>query len=273
MKNLPETFLNELQLHQQWLDSHGQSGNQLYIEDLDFSGMNLSGLNLAETNLVNTNFSNADLSNVDFFGANLSSSNFTQAILNGANLAKATLDYAQLRGASLQDSSLAKVSMYETDLTSADLSGSDLHHATVIHTTLDHTILRGCNLDGISFQDVKMDQVVFSGVRGSEHVFAKNVEIVDNGFSQNFSGEAFALWLRKHLRSEENQPYSWQDIKMELADALAQNKQAIVQIKILYPEDKSQQPQGLDVAYTIDGQTFLRTFRGIPEGYDANRKP
>lgn len=280
MTNLPNQLfndlVNDLQLHHQWLQSQGQRGQQLYWEDMDLSGMNLSGMNLAEANLVSINFTDADLSHADLFAANLSSSIFHRANLNGANLAKATLDYAQLNEASIQEASLVKASLYEANLSHADLTHSDLRDAQMIQTNLDHTILRQCNLERISFRHVRMNQVIFRGVIGSEQIFAQDVEIVENGAAQSLSGEAFRTWLQKQTQDlsdpKEKQPYSWQDLKNELTRVVSQNRPVDVKINVLYPVNGSPQPAGLDVLYTIDGQSFTRTFREIPEGYDATRK-
>lgn len=64
----------------------------------------------------------------------------------------------------------------------------------------------------------------------------------------------------------------WQLLKDEWSRAIEQGKQVQVNINVLYPPDNSQQAVGLDVHYSIDGETFTRTFRGIPEGYDAARR-
>jgi hypothetical protein len=65
----------------------------------------------------------------------------------------------------------------------------------------------------------------------------------------------------------------WQELKNEWAAAMDQHKPVTIKINVLYAPDDSQQPAGLDVQYAIDGETFTRTFRGIPEGYDATRQP
>ena len=65
----------------------------------------------------------------------------------------------------------------------------------------------------------------------------------------------------------------WQELKNEWAAAMDQNKQVTININVLYAPEGLQQPAGLDVHYAIDGETFTRTFRGIPEGYDAIRRP
>lgn len=54
---------------------------------------------------------------------------------------------------------------------------------------------------------------------------------------------------------------------------MAQNQQVTVRIRVLYPPDGSQPPAALEVYYTIDGESFTRTFRGIPDGYDAAQQP
>lgn len=68
-------------------------------------------------------------------------------------------------------------------------------------------------------------------------------------------------------------PNRWQMLKNEWAHAMAQNQQVTVRIRVLYPPDGSQPPAALEVYYTIDGESFTRTFRGIPDGYDAAQQP
>lgn len=68
-------------------------------------------------------------------------------------------------------------------------------------------------------------------------------------------------------------PNGWQQLKDEWTAAMDQDKQVTINVNVLYLPDRPHEPMGLDVLYTINGESFTRTFRGIPEGYDAVRRP
>lgn len=62
-------------------------------------------------------------------------------------------------------------------------------------------------------------------------------------------------------------------LKDEWNVAAENDKEISINICVLYDADEKQEPAALEVRYSIDQETFVRTFRGIPEGYDAVREP
>ncbi len=89
-----------LESHVQWLDSHGDAGNQA-----DFTAKNLESADLVDARLPD-------------------------AVLNKANLTKADLTLADLRGGSLVQANLADATLLGTQFQYSSLQAANLHGAT-----------------------------------------------------------------------------------------------------------------------------------------------
>ncbi len=92
MKNIMDTKLQEsINLHSTWIETNGNSGSQLAIEDIDLSKLDLSRLNLSNAIIPGSNFNNSDLTKADLSCANLASATFEFANLSNSDLTKSIL--------------------------------------------------------------------------------------------------------------------------------------------------------------------------------------
>ena len=138
-------------------------GSQIWVNNIDFSGINLESLDLYGASAVGAKyrrcrmteccFRRADLTFADFKDAYLGFSNFTLAIAAGANLSNtylrsANFESADLTGAYLMDATLAEAVLWETILIDADLTGANLTGAHLGRANLTGAILSKANLTG-----------------------------------------------------------------------------------------------------------------------------
>lgn len=118
-----------LDLHQKWVDTKGQDGQQAQ---------------LYQQQLVNIDFYRENLRGVDLKESNISQSSFRRAILKEADLADTNLQHTQMNLVDLQYANLEGADLRYANLQNANLTGANLKHANLFGADL-----RGAILDNI----------------------------------------------------------------------------------------------------------------------------
>ena len=91
--------LNEvLKQHKLWLNTKGEEGERVVLEDANLEGIDFSGSDLRVADLKGANLRYSDLTNVNLEGANLEYTDLRNAYLTSADLTG-----ARLKGACLDD--------------------------------------------------------------------------------------------------------------------------------------------------------------------------
>ena len=104
---LMNELINEkIKHHKAWLDSLGSNGTQLYLSEIDLSGIDLSNKDLTSAILPEVTFKDANLENVILNYSNLASCDFFMANLENAQVVKAIADYADFEKAMMQNANL-----------------------------------------------------------------------------------------------------------------------------------------------------------------------
>ena len=187
VSELKEPLATLIDHHRLWIESAGQSGQQLDLSGYDlrelstlkkekltaikarkakFFGMNLYQIQLQSAQLEEADFRRCDLEGADFRGSNLTKAKFSHARLKNANFsglmfgtgsmqrfAPCNLTAAQLRYADLREANLKNVSLKNADLSYANLSGADLREADLTGAILEGTILDDVRSDGTVFPE------------------------------------------------------------------------------------------------------------------------
>ena len=186
VSELDEPLPKLLEYHRKWLESHGKTGKQLNLTDVDlrmlgslkmeqltaikachakFFGMNLYKVAMQSAMLDESDFRNCDMEESDlrgssFIGANLSHANLKKAdcsaLMLGAGGIKrfnpcifegAVLRYTKMEGGSYKNAIFKNADLSYADLNHCDLSGADFSGAIMHNTNLDDTITEGTTFD------------------------------------------------------------------------------------------------------------------------------
>ncbi|MED1797445.1 pentapeptide repeat-containing protein [Brevibacillus porteri] len=169
--------LKQLDLHKQWIDSIGETGERLVVDEVDFRSIDVAEYPLDQSRLIASTFDGMNLKDKDFYAAHVYSSTFQSANLENAIFTKSEADYADFTGANLQRATFVKSSCFETVFARADL-----RHAKLVNALFSQADFRDANLEGVDisvswFQEVLFQGAQLKGVTGIEEAFIKSINI------------------------------------------------------------------------------------------------
>ena len=160
-----EKVIRQLVSHQLWLESRGEKGEQLNVDEVDFrdidlteyqfndayvtactfDGMSLSGKKLASSLLGSSTFKYSNLENADFHKVNADYADFTSANIKNARFTKTDCCNTVFTKADLTNAKLIACSLYLTDFRDATL-----HNVDVSCSLFEDTLLKGAQLRDIT---------------------------------------------------------------------------------------------------------------------------
>ncbi len=144
-----------IELHQEWLQSGGESGRKASLEDADLRLTDLSGLDLRYAVLAGANLERAELHHCNLGGADL----------RGAQLSYANLAYAQLSQANLAGASAESADFAEASLSGACLDGVRAPYASFRKTDLSYAQGSAANFYRCDFSRANLSHAGFDGAR------------------------------------------------------------------------------------------------------------
>lgn len=130
-----------LDLHKEWVNSGGRSGQQAKRPNSDFRGQQIAEADFTKAILPQSNFEGVNCTSTVFRKADLSGSTFRNALMSSADLRVSRLTKADMR-----NSRLDKANMLGTDLSEANLEGATLRGVNLSGANLTRANLRGVNL-------------------------------------------------------------------------------------------------------------------------------
>lgn len=107
-------LIDYLESHRIWIESIGDQGKKLGVDEIDFRSFDLAGYPLNQAYLTACKFDGMNLSNIDMSSSLLCSSTFRNAYLVNADFYKADLSYADLTNITAQNARFAKTDCSET---------------------------------------------------------------------------------------------------------------------------------------------------------------
>ncbi len=166
-------FQNLIDLHEIWVKTDGEQGEQLKISDLDLHGCDLSNVNLFRASLTNCDLSQSKLSGVNLWGANLTGSVFW----------KSDLSNSILIGAFAKDADMSNA-----DLKNSCTWGADFHNANFRSVNISNCDMSYSNFDEIHEMGsaIYSKKTILSYVTGSNNTWSTNLPMKKQWESQNF---------------------------------------------------------------------------------------
>ncbi|WP_373428362.1 pentapeptide repeat-containing protein [Paenibacillus sp. W4I10] len=92
----------KFELHKKWVETSGQEGEKLRLQEVDFQHYELTGVCLEQSYMTSCNFDNLSLNNMDFHASGLSSSTYNDAELVNCDFYKSDLSYTEFSNATLR---------------------------------------------------------------------------------------------------------------------------------------------------------------------------
>jgi hypothetical protein len=208
---LPLALQQQLQEHQEWLETGGAQGQHLaFRQTADLRGLSLSERQLRQSILFKSLLSGSDLRKSDLTQVHLEKSvlvatqldeaileqvDAAEAILRGASLMHVRADGIRLEDADLNGVNAQHAHMAHAELAGAHLENSDFEDADLRGSNLESVHLSGANLTGAHLQGAFLE-----GADGIDTVRAEWIMVGDEAEPQRLEGAAAQQWLREAAR-------------------------------------------------------------------------
>lgn len=196
MKNV---ILNAFNEHELWVNSLGDRGKRINVEEEIFSNIEQDNICLSQGSFIECKFLNLHIKQWDFYSAILCSSIFEQSILINSNFVKADLSYSIF---------------HDVTMESINFSKSDMSNCTIIESTITNGKFINALMDCLQFKKTTLINTDFTGAYIENMLLdsnfkMKNVIGLDDAQIQSIqietSSERIKLehgeaksWLQKH---------------------------------------------------------------------------
>lgn len=167
----------QLEEHQIWLESAGEYGKKLVLDEINLEYFDLSKFSLKEARLIGCSFDSMNLEEGNFILTWLYSSTFRNTCLQGANFYKGYVSYADFSYSNLRNSKFTDCESAETIFLGADLSNAELNICYFSGVDFRDSILDNANIEDSFFEDVLVKGASFRNVKGIENANIISINI------------------------------------------------------------------------------------------------
>ncbi|NMO94999.1 pentapeptide repeat-containing protein [Paenibacillus lemnae] len=189
-------IITRLESHRLWIDTIGEQGEKLSIDEIDLRNVDLSQYPLDQAYITACIFDGMNLNNKDFSSSLLSSSTFISTNLEGTDFCKSNISYVDFTNANVKAARLADSECIETVFVQADLSDANLVAGLFDETDFRNAILFNADVRLATFERVLIKGAKLTGVRGLEEAFIKSINVGTSEQPNILVGEEARKWLK-----------------------------------------------------------------------------
>ncbi|WP_427108144.1 pentapeptide repeat-containing protein [Lysinibacillus xylanilyticus] len=193
----------QLEKHRLWIETIGEQGEKLGIDEIDMRNVDLSQYPLDQANITDCNFDGMDLINKDISSSLLCSSTFISANLEGADFCKSNVSYVDFTNANIKAARLADSECIETVFVKADLSDANLVAGLFAKADFRNAVLFNTDIRLVTFEGVLLNGAILTGIRGIEEAFIKSINIGTPEKPIILMDEEARKWLQNKSLSNE----------------------------------------------------------------------
>lgn len=172
-----KNIIAQLESHQIWLESAGEKGKKLILDEINLEYIDLSKFILKEARLISCSFDSMDLEAGNFILTWVCSSTFRNTCLQAANFYKGNVSYANFSNSNLRNARFTDCESEETIFLGADLSNAELNICYFSSVDFRDSILENANIEDSFFEDVLVKGASFRNVRGIENANIISIDI------------------------------------------------------------------------------------------------
>lgn len=196
MTNDIKEIMTRLESHRLWLETVGEQGEKLGIDEVDLRNMDLSQYPLDQAYITACTFDGMNLNHKDFSSSLLNSSTFISTNLEGADFCKSNVSYADFTNANVKAARFSDSECIETVFVQADLSDANLVAGLFDETDFRNAIFFNADLRLATFERVLLKGAKLTGVRGLDEAFIKSINIGTPEQPKILVGEEARKWLQ-----------------------------------------------------------------------------
>ncbi|MGO4527477.1 pentapeptide repeat-containing protein [Paenibacillus sp. 2TAF8] len=198
-----QKLIEQLNSHRVWIETLGEKGEKLGLDEIDFRHIDLSGYPLDQAYLTECAFDGMNLEHMDMSSSLLCSSSFTKSNLVNADFYKADLSYANFTDADAQGARFAKADLSESVFINTNLTNAMLISSSLYLTDLRNANMNHADISSASFRETLLQGATLTGLQGIEEAFIKSINIGTLEEPNILLGEEAIKWLQDKSLSKE----------------------------------------------------------------------
>lgn len=185
--------------HKEWLESQGQNGTQLILDNADMTNAKLNGKLLHEAKILECDFSNKCMAETDFENSLMCSSIFNYCTIDGCNFRKSDLQYSEFKNAKIMNTSFAKADLYEADFENATLSNSKMINACLYLANFSNVKFKNIDFSGTVFEETILVGAEFKNIIDIDGAIIKSINIGTFDNPIILLGDEAKKWIQNQI--------------------------------------------------------------------------
>ncbi|MEK3703540.1 pentapeptide repeat-containing protein [Paenibacillus sp. FSL R7-0198] len=170
-------IINMFALHKKWVETIGDEGEQLKLDEVDLRVFDLSDVLLEQSYLIDCTFDDLKLENIDFHSSLLASSTFINTCLDKCDFYKSDLRYTDFSNCIIKNSRFSKGDCWEAAFNNACLVDCNLINVSFHLTDFRNARLENVDISVSTFKDTLLNGVTLKGIKGIEEAFFQSINI------------------------------------------------------------------------------------------------
>ncbi|OME98416.1 hypothetical protein BK124_14470 [Paenibacillus amylolyticus] len=170
-------IINMFDLHKKWVETIGDEGEQLKLDEVDLRVFDLSDVLLEQSYLIDCTFDDLKLENIDFHSSLLASSTFINTCLDKCDFYKSDLRYTDFSNCIIKNSRFSKGDCWEAEFNNACLVDCNLINVSFHLTDFRNARLENVDISVSTFKDTLLNGVTLKGIKGIEEAFFQSINI------------------------------------------------------------------------------------------------
>lgn len=170
-------IINMFDLHKKWVETIGDEGEQLKLDEVDLRVFDLSDVLLEQSYLIDCTFDDLKLENIDFHSSLLASSTFINTCLDKCDFYKSDLRYTDFSNCIIKNSRFSKADCWEAAFNNACLVDCNLINVSFHLTDFRNARLENIDISVSTFKDTLLNGVTLKGIKGIEEAFFQSINI------------------------------------------------------------------------------------------------
>lgn len=170
-------IINMFDLHKKWVETIGDEGEQLKLDEVDLRVFDLSDVLLEQSYLIDCIFDDLKLENIDFHSSLLASSTFINTCLDKCDFYKSDLRYTDFSNCIIKNSRFSKGDCWEAAFNNACLVDCNLINVSFHLTDFRNARLENIDISVSTFKDTLLNGVTLKGIKGIEEAFFQSINI------------------------------------------------------------------------------------------------
>lgn len=195
---MEKAIIFSIEQHKLWVDSIGQNGEKLYLEEKLLEGGEWDNIDLSQGDIIECIFKDIILKYCDFYYARLCSSRFENVQIISGEFVRANLAYSQFINTELVNSNLSKADFSNSCLENVKIKDSKFINCLLYNVCFKNACLENIDFSGAYIENLMFDRkTVLKGIYGLDNANIKNINIGSLEQPAYLSKDEALLWLKK----------------------------------------------------------------------------